>query len=377
MGAGVDAPVLTSPLMSSQPKMPLFLKTFLPGRWRPPVPAAAETAPSRPPADAVPRHPGPVEYTVEESSSLFRVFASRGERVIGVCVASSHAQLDVCFVSNVNVPHPSDRGQGVGSELVRQAWRHSGCRTVMPVNVVRESALWWAKLATSETIPVQLGVSYSQEHMLRFAVDVGSSASPVAPSSPEAPARAGAQTARLDGPPELVVKATLDHFRVPTAPSPSGAATFYTGAGEAVGTVQFGLSPLGDRVYVYDIRVEDAHRRCGYATAMLWHLAREYGQPITPVRLLHAASAFWNHARSLAGEGMLVTETVWDLEAEITRWAHLRPEADRLNAQILARLYEAHEPWAVAVGRGLEAEVPAPAAAVSPRAVDCEGMTPC
>lgn len=192
---------------------------------------------------------------------------------------------------------------------------------------------------------------------------------------PPVRAAAGAHPGRLDRLPDLVAKAALDHFRVPTSPSPSGTATFTNGAGEEVGTLKFGLSPLGDRVYVYDIGVPNEHRRCGYATAMLWHLAREYGQPITPVQVLHAASEFWNHARSLAGEGLHVTEPVWDLDAETARWVHLRPESARLDAQILARLHETREPWAVAVGRGLDAQAPVTQHGVTARAED--SPSPC
>ena len=171
---------------------------------------------------------------------------------------------------------------------------------------------------------------------------------------PETASQPGRTQRTPERPPFLVVNATRDHFRAPTAPSPSATATLHSDDGEKVGSAQYGLSPLGDRVYVYDIYVAAEHRRCGYATAFLWHLSRQHTQPITPVRVLHAATAFWENARALASAAMVVTETVWDLDAEAGRWAHLRPDAVRLEEQILERLYVAREPWAIAVGRGLD-----------------------
>ncbi|WP_432262971.1 GNAT family N-acetyltransferase [Cupriavidus sp. TMH.W2] len=190
------------------------------------------------------------------------------------------------------------------------------------------------------------------------------------------PGGPSAQSRALDRLPPLVVKAAADHFRVVTAPSPEFRATLHNGASEEVGTAKYGLSPLGDRVYVYDIRVPPAHQRCGYATALLWYLAREYGRPITPVQELHAASGFWNAARALAGAGVVVTEPVWDLEAEAARWAHLRPDAERLAEQILERLHVRREPWQVAVGRGLDAEAPAARRVGAPCAADRDGPSP-
>lgn len=180
-------------------------------------------------------------------------------------------------------------------------------------------------------------------------------ATPIAmQDDPETASHTGRTQRTLERLAVLVVKATPDHFRVPTAPSPAITATLHSGGGEKVGSAQYGLSPLGDRVYVHDIHVAAEHRRCGYATAFLWHLTRQHTQPITPVRELHAATGFWENARALASEAMVVTEAVWDLDAEAGRWAHLCPDAVRLEGQILERLYIAHEPWAVAVGRELD-----------------------
>ncbi|WP_454728035.1 MULTISPECIES: hypothetical protein [Cupriavidus] len=195
---------------------------------------------------------------------------------------------------------------------------------------------------------------------------------PMPARSPSGPPPQG----RLGRLPPLAVKAHPNHFQVITAPSPEFIATLHNGAGEQVGTVKYGVSPLLDRIYVYDIRVPTEHQRCGYAMACLWHLAREYGRPITPVQELHAASGFWNAARALADEGVIVTEPVYDLDAEAARWAHLRPLADRLAAQILARLDVRREPWYVAVGRGLDAEAATLPTASAPPVETADGPSP-
>ncbi|CAG9183974.1 GNAT family N-acetyltransferase [Cupriavidus pampae] len=334
------------------------LKTLLsPWRWPPASPAAGPL-----------RESAAITYQLVPASGQFRVYAMRADRQVGFCVASAFAPLEACFVYDLMVFAPTDRGAGIGAELLRQAWIHSGCETVAPVNIVPEAALWWAKRAQEGKIPVQLGLSTRYEAMLRYAAKDA-----VPPRDRAAQRRPGHQQVRTRGRlPRLEVKATHDHFRVVTAPSPVVRATLHNGAGEQVGTAAYGLSPLADRVYVFELRVAPEHQRGGYATALLCHLAREYGWPLTPVKALHAAHGFWQAAGQLADAGVVVTEPVWDLDAEVARWAHLRPLAERLEAQILERLYARHEPWAIAVGRGLDA----PAPPSTPRVAHDNGPAP-
>ncbi len=167
---------------------------------------------------------------------------------------------------------------------------------------------------------------------------------------------------KLESLPNIVVKASPNYYKAFTAPNPTFEATIHSATGDQVGTVTYALSPLSDRVYIFDIQIAPEHRRCGYGTALLWHLARVYGQPITAVKELYSASRFWSAARQQKGTGFVVTEqlSVSEMDVEAARWEHLRPAAERLEKVMTERLTVHREPWHVAVGRGLEATEPPP-----------------
>ncbi|WP_454727899.1 MULTISPECIES: GNAT family N-acetyltransferase [Cupriavidus] len=364
-----------SPINGNSSDMLSRLQTLL-ARWRRPFAR---------PTLASPAERAPIAYEVVEHSRQFRVYAMRGDAQVGFCIASAYAPLDTCFVNDLQVFETSDRGQGIGTELVRRAWVHAGQPTVVPVNVVPEAALWWAKRTRDATLPIRLGLTLEHAWMLLYATQ---DARPPRASSAPAPQGEGRERAPRDhgGPPQpqpgpceldrlplLVVKAAPNHFKAITAPSPDFRATLHNSAGEQVGTAAYALSPLSDKVYVFEIRIPPEHQRCGYATALLWHLAREYGRPITPVQELHAARGFWHAARAWAPLG--VTEPLWDLDAEAVRWAHLRPLAELLAQQIQERLYVRREPWHVAVGRGLDAEA-TPETASAARVEARDGPSP-
>jgi len=95
--------------------------------------------------------------------------------------------------------------------------------------------------------------------------------------------------------------------------------------------VGFGVSPLGDCVYVSDLKVDQPYRRRGYASALLAEVALYAGGgsslPITPLHISNAAYAFWAVLRQEARSGLLITRDVRfsEMEAEQERWRHLRP----------------------------------------------------
>jgi hypothetical protein len=143
---------------------------------------------------------------------------------------------------------------------------------------------------------------------------------------------------------------------VVTAPNPILSAIIHNALGDQVGTATYAMSPLSDRIYLFDIKIVIEHRQRKYATALLLYLAQTYGLPITAVKELYSASDFWNAARQLKGAGLIVTMPLSysEMIAEAARWEHLRPTANRLERQITERLTVHHEPWHVAIGRGLE-----------------------
>ena len=62
----------------------------------------------------------------------------------------------------------------------------------------------------------------------------------------------------------------------------------------------FGINPLGDAIYVFQIEVDAQCRRKGFALAFLCWLYSEYGLPITPIHIVGSLSAFGlRHAHSL------------------------------------------------------------------------------
>lgn len=99
--------------------------------------------------------------------------------------------------------------------------------------------------------------------------------------------------------PAISVSTTADFYKPFTAPNPDMIAVIRNAAGEQVATAAYAVSPLSDRLYVFEVEVAAEHRRRGYASALLWHLAESYALPITPVEERSDAGAFWNAARRL------------------------------------------------------------------------------
>jgi hypothetical protein len=162
---------------------------------------------------------------------------------------------------------------------------------------------------------------------------------------------------RIERLPAITVAATANHYKSFTAPNPDYKATIRRPTGDRIGTAAYALSPLDDRVYLFRVEIEAAHRRQGYGLALLWYLARTYERPITPVHQAIGSYEFWSAARQLEAAGLVVTGDVRisEMDDEASRWGHLRPQAERLQQQISERLSR-HEPWDVAVGRGLESD---------------------
>jgi hypothetical protein len=141
----------------------------------------------------------------------------------------------------------------------------------------------------------------------------------------------------------------------PTSPAPSLYSTIHNMNGEKVAVAAFAVSPINDRVYVFDIKTEKDFIRQGYASAFIWHLHETYRLPITPVHVLWTADDFWTKMRFRGKfRGMTITREVGsDFTDEKNRWCHLEPEADKLREAITHRLFALHEPYEVATSRGL------------------------
>ena len=139
------------------------------------------------------------------------------------------------------------------------------------------------------------------------------------------------------------------------SPNPDVAALIVTSAGIAVGQVAFGISPVFDRVYLFDIQVLPAYWRRGYASATIAHLVEKFRMPLTPVSPPDVSQRFWKKLRKTARAAAMLTSDLRrdTVDDEQSRWAHLRPEIARLEKTIAARI-KGHERWEFATSRGLE-----------------------
>jgi len=101
--------------------------------------------------------------------------------------------------------------------------------------------------------------------------------------------------------------------------------------GHPVGHVDYGLSPLGDRVYINMLEIERAQRGQGIGLAVLWQLWRTHQVPIVPLDQRTSSDGFWYRTRrQFAAAGAVLGEELRGDERQILeqqRWQHLVPES--------------------------------------------------
>ncbi|MDQ0655214.1 N-acetyltransferase [Pseudomonas cedrina] len=101
--------------------------------------------------------------------------------------------------------------------------------------------------------------------------------------------------------------------------------------GHPVGHVDYGLSPLGDRVYINMLEIERAQRGQGIGLAVLWQLWRTHHVPIVPLDQRTSSDGFWYRARRrFAAAGAVLDEELRGDQRQILeqqRWQHLVPES--------------------------------------------------
>ncbi len=97
--------------------------------------------------------------------------------------------------------------------------------------------------------------------------------------------------------------------------------------GMKVCRLNFGVSPLFDRIYVDGVEVDEAQRRKGYGSALLLAVAQACTPepPLLPITALHevwASNRFWGALRAAAVQGLTVTRDlrVGEMEGEAARW---------------------------------------------------------
>jgi hypothetical protein len=132
-------------------------------------------------------------------------------------------------------------------------------------------------------------------------------------------------------------------------------ANVYSEEGALVGKVTYAISPLFDKIYIFDITIDESWRRQGFGLAAIKHILSTYGLPIVTIKEVGSARDFWRNARQAAlGKGQVITTlSVSEMDEERSRWAHLAPHVKELERLISERLFSLREEYEIAVGRGL------------------------
>ena len=104
--------------------------------------------------------------------------------------------------------------------------------------------------------------------------------------------------------------------------------------GQLAGRIWYGINPLNDRVYIYELKIGRDYRLRGLATAALWRLWCTHQVPLVPLHEVGTAGGFWSKARKrFAAAGVEIKRDIRtaDQEVEKLRWQHLVPELDHLR----------------------------------------------
>jgi len=115
---------------------------------------------------------------------------------------------------------------------------------------------------------------------------------------------------------------------------------------QPVGTIRYGINPLGDRLYISEIKIDPAHQRRGYALSVLWLLHLSHHLPIVPLHIWGSAYPFWTAAgQQFRAAGATIEKELrtGELDEAKQRWQHLVPELEHLRR---IREYEASPEWA-------------------------------
>lgn len=102
--------------------------------------------------------------------------------------------------------------------------------------------------------------------------------------------------------------------------------------GHRVGHVDYGINPLGDRLYINMLEIVPAQQGQGIGLGVLWQLWCAHHVPIVPLYQYTSSDGFWYRARRrFAAAGAVLEDElrgVQEMELEQQRWQHLVPEAE-------------------------------------------------
>ncbi|HEY8905156.1 MAG TPA: hypothetical protein VIM63_03865 [Rhodoferax sp.] len=103
---------------------------------------------------------------------------------------------------------------------------------------------------------------------------------------------------------------------------------YIPGKSDAIASVNYGVSPLQNRIYVEEIKVELPYRGRGYARSILLLIVQNYPgerglMPITPMDEWETAESFWQELREGTVPGLEVTMQInggGERKLEQQRW---------------------------------------------------------
>lgn len=151
--------------------------------------------------------------------------------------------------------------------------------------------------------------------------------------------------------PYIEIETSTNHYKSFTSPNPDIHATVYSSDRVPVGHITYAVSPLFDKLYIFDITIHDAYRRRGFGLALMAYLSTTYRLPITTIKEVSQARGFWHSARRAGTR--IDTLSFSEMDTEAARWAHLKTHADKLELLICDRLFKNRDAWEIAVGQGL------------------------
>lgn len=101
--------------------------------------------------------------------------------------------------------------------------------------------------------------------------------------------------------------------------------------GHTVGRIDYGVSPLNDRLYISDFKISSAHQGQGLGLGALWRLHRQYDLPLASMHEVGLSKGFWAKAEQrLASAGVHLQRDIRSghQPAIMATWAHLVPEPE-------------------------------------------------
>lgn len=107
--------------------------------------------------------------------------------------------------------------------------------------------------------------------------------------------------------------------------------------GQRVGQVDYGINPLGDRLYINMLVIDAARQKQGIGLSVLWHLWHTHQVPIVPLDQCTSSDGFWYRARRrFTAAGAVIEAELRGVEQqalEQQRWQHRVPEPAHERAQ--------------------------------------------